>query len=226
MSRLSGVARAAQQEDALDVDYSERAGFLTGKSAAMADWAHRKEDREYNALFARLYARNHARLRRERDPEGVRSALNAWRASNREHVNDLDRARKRAARTRELKALGATFRVVDGVAVRVYRIVCPVCLSEPEMLQPNAKFCSKTCANRWHGVPRARARNRGLRNMSLAATAMTHLEIEPGLTLGELHARMRTTKYGSLATWLCHAAKAGKVLRHGRKYSLAKERAA
>lgn len=33
-----------------DVDYSERAGFLTGKAAAMADWAHRKDAKAFEKL--------------------------------------------------------------------------------------------------------------------------------------------------------------------------------
>jgi hypothetical protein len=42
MARLSSAARAADRDD-LEVDYSERAGFLTGKAAAIAEWSHRKE---------------------------------------------------------------------------------------------------------------------------------------------------------------------------------------
>jgi hypothetical protein len=42
------------RSDELDLDYSERAGFMTGKSAAIADWRHRKEVRDFGALVNRL----------------------------------------------------------------------------------------------------------------------------------------------------------------------------
>lgn len=41
-----------------DVDYSERAGFLTGKSAAIADWHHRKDKQKFAKLVAVLRVRN------------------------------------------------------------------------------------------------------------------------------------------------------------------------
>ena len=215
MSRLSSAARAASHDDDLAVDYSERAGFLTGKSAALADWAHRKEQSTYDVLFKRLYARNHARLMRERDPEGVRAKQNAWREANREHVQKQDRTRKRGLRMRQLRGEGVTFRVVDGAPRRVYVVTCDACRGASEKLQPTARFCSRRCANRWHGVPRARARNRGVRNMTITATVLTVLEIEPLLTLGEIHRRAPETKYHSLATLLCGWVKDGTVVRCG-----------
>jgi len=42
----------------LDVDYSERAGFLTGKAAALAEWRHKKDKREFERMCGRLRARN------------------------------------------------------------------------------------------------------------------------------------------------------------------------
>lgn len=38
----------------LEVDYSERAGFLVGKSARLADWRHRREKQEDAKLFRNL----------------------------------------------------------------------------------------------------------------------------------------------------------------------------
>lgn len=197
----------------LDLDYSERAGFLVGKSAAIADWQAKKEQVAYDLLFKRLYARNHARLTRERDPEAARARCQAYRDANREHVREIDRDRRRAARLVELRALGATYKVIDGVARRTYWVICPVCLVEEEKLQPNAKYCGRTCANQWHSIPRTRARNRGIRNMVLAATAITVLEIEPWLTVGEIRKRAPSLKYGSLATWCSTETKARRLVR-------------
>lgn len=80
MSKLSSAAHAASGKDAkLELDYSERSGFLTGKAARLADWAHRREEARYKRLF-----RNLKRNALRKDPE-VRDRLNA-------------RARERAAR--------------------------------------------------------------------------------------------------------------------------------
>ena len=53
----------------IDLDYSERAGFLVGKSARMADWRHQREKREFKKLCDAIYQRNYlarpeVRLRR------------------------------------------------------------------------------------------------------------------------------------------------------------------
>ncbi len=37
--------------------FTEAAGFLTGRSAALADWHFRRDQRDFAALCARLYAR-------------------------------------------------------------------------------------------------------------------------------------------------------------------------
>lgn len=179
MARKSSAARAAEDNE-LDVDYSERNGFLTGKSAALADWFHRKEDANYEKLFERLYKRNRRRL--------------------------------------ALVAHGVPFVDVDGVSRRVFNVVCHVCREPVTKLQPNARWCSKRCANRYHSLPRSRARNRGIRNMTIAPTALTHLELAPGLTLRELHALMPEAKYGSLATLLCLWTKQGVLIHVGPKF--------
>lgn len=66
--RLSGYADA---DDGLD--FSERAGFLSGKSLALADWRAKKEEKEFQRLvhglrwrkwFAEVLAENGARLER------------------------------------------------------------------------------------------------------------------------------------------------------------------
>lgn len=45
----------------IETVYTERNGFLVGKSAALADWRHRKEEREFEALCVRLRQRNYLR---------------------------------------------------------------------------------------------------------------------------------------------------------------------
>ncbi len=57
-------------EERLEVDYSERSGFLTGKSAAIADWINKREDAKYREIFRKLYNRKwwkeHPEYNRER----------------------------------------------------------------------------------------------------------------------------------------------------------------
>lgn len=183
------------KDDGLDVDYSERAGYLTGKSAALAEWKHRKEEAEYQRLFRRLRDRNYKRLRAE------------------ERLRDLPHEIV-------VKDTGKVHR-------RLYPIVCCVCHAEVTKRQPNARYCSRRCRNRYHDAPRARARNRGMRNMLIRASMLAHLELRPGLTLGELHARMPEAKYGSLASLLCEQTKAGVLtsepagIRNTHRYRLA-----
>lgn len=57
MARLSSAARVLRQEDELEVDYSERNGFLTGKAAAIADWSHRKEQKAFEKIVETLRVR-------------------------------------------------------------------------------------------------------------------------------------------------------------------------
>jgi hypothetical protein len=74
-----------------DLDYSERAGFLVGKAANLAEWQHRKEEREYAKLFERLKRRNH-----RKKPE-VRERLNATRREydKRPEVQEKNRKRRK-----------------------------------------------------------------------------------------------------------------------------------
>lgn len=217
------VARRIDPE--FPVDFSEKQGFLTGKAAAMADWAHRKEAGQYERLFERLRARNWARRDRQLRPGRAQARCLAWRRANRDRVRASDRRQKRAARLRQLRAIGALVRVIDGVPRRAYLVTCGVCGARVEKLQPGAAWCSKRCANRYHGAPRSRARNRGLRNMTIAADAKEHLRASPWLTAHELQERMPGAKFGSLASLLCTWVKAG-VLQHrkvcrGTRYALA-----
>ena len=74
----------------LDVDYSERAGFLTGKAAALADWAHRKEAK----AFAKLEASLRVRRWRQLEPE---------KAKDLNRRNDLRRRARRHDERVELR---------------------------------------------------------------------------------------------------------------------------
>jgi hypothetical protein len=147
MARLSSAARAARQDDELEVDYDERAGFLVGKSAAIADWQSRKEDAQYEKLFERLYYRNAQRRRRATKPEVVREYRRVWRAANRERVRETGRAQRRRCKAATWRTAGLVVRVINGVPRRVYTIQCPGCARTVEKLRRDAAWCSRTC--RW-----------------------------------------------------------------------------
>lgn len=201
MARPSSAARAASgRDDEIDVDYSERAGFLTGRAAAMADWAFRKEQREGDKLIARLYQRHWARRERRRHPERVRARLQRWRDANREHVRALERTR-RAKRRRPVV------------------IVCKEC-GKREERRRRAAYCSAKCRGKRIWQARAKARNRGIRNMGIREQLLAIIRAEPGLTLREIHARAPGAKYGSCATLLCTLVKAGAVVREARRYRM------
>jgi len=185
-----------------DVDYGERAGFLVGKSAALADWSFRKEDKEFKKLCTRLYARNWARRERARHPERVQARQRAWRSANRDHVRALDRALKALKRKPKF-------------------IVCWTCNAPHQVKKLTTaghvvKFCSRKCANRYHGVPRARARNRGIRTMTIIPQILDVLASAPtGLNLRMLVERLPGCKRGSIATTIVALRKAGRVVSLG-----------
>lgn len=90
MARISTTARAARG-DSPNLEYSERAGFLTGKAAAIADWEHRKEEAQYKKLFERL--RSNKRRARPEVKEKIAAYGRVYRM--RPDVKARDRARKR-----------------------------------------------------------------------------------------------------------------------------------
>lgn len=189
-----------------DLDWLEKASMLSGKQLALSDWSFRKEEREFKKLCARLYSRNWARRARERDPARVRERQNRWRLANRDHVRAVERrykARKRKAFVNTCKNCGGQFRP------KRYR---------------KAIWCSRKCSNHFHGVARAKARNRGLRNMELTSTLVSVLGETPWLTLPEIAARVPGSKYGSIASKLSAACKTGEIAhdggKMGRRYAL------
>jgi hypothetical protein len=134
----------------LDLDFTEKQGFLVGRSAAMADWAFKKDNAGFEAMCARLYQRNWARKYRTAHPDRVRANLARWRQRHASTLRERDRVRR--------------------AAVRVPRIItCCVCQVQKRVRAivtvagRATKFCSKKCANQYHSAIRARARNRALR---------------------------------------------------------------
>lgn len=73
MARKSSNARAAEDND-LEVDFSERSGFMTGKAAAIADWQHRKTKQADQKLYAVLRARRWYKNNPERARENNKKA--------------------------------------------------------------------------------------------------------------------------------------------------------
>lgn len=51
------MTMARRIDPELDIDFSERSGFLTGKAAALADWQHRKDAKAFAKLVAVLATR-------------------------------------------------------------------------------------------------------------------------------------------------------------------------
>jgi hypothetical protein len=182
-----------ETDEGLLLDYRERDGFLVGKQAALADWRLRRDDRDFDALCLRLYNRNWARKFRAEHPERAREILRRWREAHRDEMN---------ARTRASRA-----------AKRVTRyIVCEVCLDVVPSKRKQ-RFCKRKCRNQFHGVPRARARSRGLRNMVLVPTLLALLGESGPLTLAEIRAAAPACNPASIATTLVKLRHSGRVLK-------------
>ena len=198
MSAKSANARLAENlsEGGDGIDFSERAGFLVGKAAALADWSFRKEQQEFEAYCKRLQARNRARKERQEHPEQVRARCNAWRAANHERYRKMENARRADKRVMRM-------------------IVCDVCLTIVPSNGKFKRFCGQTCRNQWHGVPRARARCRGIRTMTIRHDVMEILRAGGPMTLAQVRAAGPQLKQGSVATMLCVLTKAGILVTRG-----------
>ena len=172
----------------LDLELQERGGFQFEKDRRIADWLDKKERTEFTRLCARLYSRNWQRKRRREQPDRVRHNQRRWRNANREKVRAWDRARRARQRVR-------------------VSVVCKHCKTTfyPKRLHQAkgvTKWCTVKCKNAFWGKLRAKARNRGIRNMQLGPKLLSILRETPGLTLGEIHAKDPTMKRGSVATKL------------------------
>lgn len=84
--------------DDLELDYSERAGFMVGKTAAMADWKFRKDEKAFTRLVATIRATNWNRANSVRRKV---IALGYWNR-NKERLNAAKRVKaRRAPRSRK-----------------------------------------------------------------------------------------------------------------------------
>jgi len=193
---MSAPARQrARDDDAAQIEHFGRDGALVGKSAAIADWRFRSEQRDFEKLVQRLRSRNWARRERAERPEVARTRLKRWRDANRERVRAADRRRRARKRRTRL-------------------IACKVCAAKVPATRRKL-FCGRTCRNKFWGQHRP-PRSRGIRNMSLTATLRALIAAEPGLTLNAICERAPTLKRGSVATKLTEWTKAGVVRRVGR----------
>lgn len=97
MTRKSAAARAASDDD-LEIDYSERAGFLTGKAAALAEWQHKKlkNDPEFRRLIWRLQAKKYWATKPEERKKAIRAYRKAWAKARPDHLRLIyQRARRK-----------------------------------------------------------------------------------------------------------------------------------
>jgi hypothetical protein len=75
----------------LDLDYTERAGFLTGKSAKLADWHFKKEQAEFTRQVAVLRAKKWA----AENPEKRRENANRYASKPEARARSLALAKAR-----------------------------------------------------------------------------------------------------------------------------------
>lgn len=181
-----------------DEDGQLQPGFQVGRAAALAEWEFRKQLREDRKLFARLYSRNWARRLRERDPERAREYCRKWRRENPERSREVERERMRRKRRAWAKLnpctceeCGATWLPCDG--------------------RKRGRWCSKACANRWHGRKRAAKRNRGIRRMGLRDDIKAALRAEAWLTPAQLRERLGAS--GNVVTMCPRMVEDGELVR-------------
>jgi hypothetical protein len=84
---------AMSKDDRLDLGYEERAGFMVGKAAALADWSFRKDEK----AFARLVNSLRVRKWQRENPEKSRAKARRWWAKHREEALAKQRERSRRA---------------------------------------------------------------------------------------------------------------------------------
>ncbi len=181
--------------DRIDVDYSERAGFLTGKAAAIAEWSHKREKRQFAKLIARLAAAK----RFKDDPEHVRSIWRRFRERNRTRLNAEMVARR--AKVRKPKICVC---VVCGDRKRVKQVV-----------RGGVRFtCSTKCRNKYWSPIRLARKRRGLRTMSIRPDIFAVLRDGPA-QVKEIAARCPHLKRRSIITTVYALARAGQLVVSG-----------
>lgn len=152
-------ARAAQDRD-IDVDYSERAGFLTGKAAAVAEWRFRQEvnDPTFRRLVWRLQAAKYWRAKNPASKARIMAYRARWRETHREQYNAAcaKAKRKRRANPKIREAENAERRATRAIESQKRRAetvyTCRVCGSywSPVGRLPTRPptYCGTACSSR------------------------------------------------------------------------------
>jgi len=177
-----------------------------GRERAIQEWRDRKEAAEYTQLFERLYQRKWATAARN-DPvrrERILENLRRYRTKHRERVRQMERDRRRAKY--EADPVINQCKVCGNVWTVPYDRHGP----------KRAQFCSTKCRNRWHGIRRARRRNRGLRKMDMRPQALRFIRANPGCTAAEVATAIEA-KPNSLRVCLKRWADEGVLVRVGKK---------
>jgi hypothetical protein len=111
--------------DDLELDYTERQGFMVGKTAALADWKFRKDEKAFNRLIATVRATNWNRAHSVRRKV---IALSYWHR-NKERLNAAKRVKARKApRTRKCDMCPVVYELpYPHPRGRVRRVCSPEC---------------------------------------------------------------------------------------------------
>lgn len=138
------------------------------RSAAIADWSFRREQRDFAKLCNRL------RVRRwyKRHPEKKRESLRAWRARNPELVRA---AKRRHYAKRKL---------------RFGKAKCDRCGETFQKKRQRSRFCSQKCLRQHGSALKAQQRNRGLRNRKASSIVLAAIAAHPWIGLRELTERL------------------------------------
>jgi len=170
-------------------------GYLVGKAAAMAEYAWKREKREFAALCMRLYRRNWARRWRQLNPERARSIYRRWQANHREQIRASDRARRVRRR-----------------AMNPILCCCAQCSQSWEITRGRrSRFCSRHCRNAWH----SRRRSIGPRVAPIVVAIIDHLRDHPWSTKAQIWASAPWLSGAGLSVRLYEMARAGRLSRRG-----------
>jgi hypothetical protein len=125
-------------------------GFLVGKNQRLADWRAKKEQKQYDALFNRLRARNWQRKVYEQGGE----KLDKLRARKLAHAHQPEvkqrgyrLARKRRERAYKANPVECVCRACGAVWCRVY-----------PAKGPNPDFCGEACRQRLRHRERSKSK--------------------------------------------------------------------
>lgn len=188
-------------------DEGQIEGFqFGGRERALQEWKEKKEAEEFAALCERLYHRKWAAKKRQTEEgrQKLQEALRRYRAENREHCNALERQRRKAKYEADP--------VVNQCEECGEIWIVPYERKGPK----SSRFCSVKCKNRWHGIRRARRRNRGLRKMDIKPQLLRYLRRHPGSTAQEIATGIGA-KVNSVRSLLSVWSQSPEFRREGRK---------